>query len=67
MVITNNINSYKNTNIKGINLNTERNHFSGIITVYIQDLEHLNRLIERLKKIHGIYLVERFESSEKEK
>lgn len=67
MVITNNINSYKNTNIKGINLTTERNHFSGIITVYIQDLEHLNRLIERLKKIHGIYLVERFESSEKEK
>lgn len=64
ITITNNINSYKNTNIKGINLNTEKNHFSGIISVYVQDLEHLNRLIERLKKIHGIYSVERFENSD---
>jgi RelA/SpoT family (p)ppGpp synthetase len=65
--ITNNINQYKNTNIKGINMNSEKNHFSGIISVYVENLEHLNRLIERLKKIHGIYSVERFEGSDKEK
>jgi len=64
-VITNNINTYKNTNIKAINMSSERSHFSGIISVYVQDLEHLNRLVERLKKIHGIYSVERFESSDK--
>ena len=55
--------SYQNTNIKSININTNDSTFEGNVAVYVNDLEHLNRLIDRLKKIKGIYIVERFESN----
>jgi len=55
--------SFKNTNIKSININTNDSTFEGSVTVYVNNLEHLNRLIERLKKVKGVYLTERFESS----
>jgi (p)ppGpp synthase/HD superfamily hydrolase len=55
--------SYKNTNIKSININTNESTFDGSVTVYVKDLEHLNRILDRLKKLNGIYTVERFESS----
>jgi len=55
--------SYKNTNIKSININTSESTFEGSVTVYVKNLEHLNRIIDRLKKLNGIYTVERFESS----
>lgn len=53
--------SYQNTNIKSININTSDSTFDGNVTVYVHDLEHLNRIIERLKKLKGVYSVERFE------
>jgi (p)ppGpp synthase/HD superfamily hydrolase len=61
--ISNCITSYKNSNIKSINISTNDSMFSGSISVCVSDLEHLNRLIERLKKVGGIYYVERFEST----
>jgi guanosine-3',5'-bis(diphosphate) 3'-pyrophosphohydrolase len=55
--------SYKNTNIKSININTNDSTFEGSVTVYVSNLEHLNDLIERLKKLRGLFKVERFEGS----
>ncbi|GAB4295288.1 MAG: bifunctional (p)ppGpp synthetase/guanosine-3',5'-bis(diphosphate) 3'-pyrophosphohydrolase [Ignavibacteriaceae bacterium] len=55
--------SYKNTNIKSININSNESTFEGSVTVYVSDLEHLNRIIERLKKVKGVYSVERFEGA----
>jgi GTP diphosphokinase / guanosine-3',5'-bis(diphosphate) 3'-diphosphatase len=55
--------SYQNTNIKSININTAESMFQGNVTLYVHDIEHLNRIIERLKRLRGIYSVERFESS----
>jgi RelA/SpoT family (p)ppGpp synthetase len=55
--------SYKNTNIKSININTNDSTFEGSVTVYINNLEHLNNIIERLRKLKGLYKVERFEGS----
>jgi len=55
--------SFKNTNIKSINIGSNDSTFDGSVTVYVFNLEHLNRLIDRLKKVKGVYLVERFESS----
>lgn len=55
--------SYNNTNIKSININTGNSTFEGSVTLYVQNLEHLSRVIDRLKKLKGVYLVERFESS----
>ncbi|GMU95944.1 MAG: bifunctional (p)ppGpp synthetase/guanosine-3',5'-bis(diphosphate) 3'-pyrophosphohydrolase [Ignavibacterium album] len=61
--ISHTIVSYRNTNIKSININTTDSTFEGSVTLYVQNLEHLNRIIERLKKVQGIFSVERFEST----
>jgi GTP pyrophosphokinase len=53
--------TYKKTNIKSININTNDSTFEGSVSVYVNNLEHLMNLIERLKKLKGIYKVERFE------
>lgn len=61
--ISHSIVTYQNTNIKSININTSESSFEGSVAVYVNNLDHLNRIIERLKKVQGIYSVERFESS----
>jgi (p)ppGpp synthase/HD superfamily hydrolase len=60
--ISNSITTYQNTNIKSVNINTVDSMFKGTITVYVKDLEHLQKLMERLKKNKGIYSVERFDT-----
>lgn len=60
--ISNTIAGFQNTNIKSVNITTNESAFNGQITVYVQDVNDLNRLIERLKKNKGVYLVERFDS-----
>jgi RelA/SpoT family (p)ppGpp synthetase len=55
--------AYQNTNIKSININTNDSTFEGNVTLYVHNLEHLQRIIERLKKLKGIYSVERFEGA----
>jgi len=55
--------SYKSTNIKSINISTNDSTFEGSVTVYVNNLEHLTNLIDRLKKLKGVYKVERFEGS----
>jgi RelA/SpoT family (p)ppGpp synthetase len=61
--ISHTIVSYQNTNIKSININTGNSTFEGSVTLYVQNLEHLSRVIDRLKKLKGVYSVERFESA----
>jgi RelA/SpoT family (p)ppGpp synthetase len=61
--ISHTIVSYQNTNIKSININTNDSTFEGSVTLYVQNLEHLSRIIDRLKKLKGVYSVERFESA----
>lgn len=59
--ISNSITTYRNTNIKAINMYSTDSVFHGTITVYVEDLDHLNRLIEKLKKHKSIFSVERFD------
>ena len=61
--ISNSITTFKDTNIKSVNINTYDSQFEGQITVYVEDLEHLNRLLERLRKNKGIFSARRFESA----
>jgi GTP pyrophosphokinase/guanosine-3',5'-bis(diphosphate) 3'-pyrophosphohydrolase len=49
------------TNIRSITIDTEDGIFSGTIMLHVSDLEHLQRLMERLKRIDGIHGVYRFE------
>jgi len=55
--------TYQNTNIKSININTVDSTFEGNVTVYVKNLDHLSRLVDRLKKLKNIYSVERFDQS----
>ncbi len=61
--ISNSITSYQNTNIKAMNINTKDAFFTGTVAVFVNDLDHLNRLIERLKKNKDIFSVERFDAT----
>jgi GTP diphosphokinase / guanosine-3',5'-bis(diphosphate) 3'-diphosphatase len=61
--ISHTIVSYQNTNIKSININTNNSIFDGSVTLYVQNIDHLTRIIQRLKKLKGVYNVERFESN----
>ena len=60
--ISNSITTYQNTNIKSVNMSTGDSMFKGTIAVYVKDLDHLNKLMERLKKNKGIFSVERFDA-----
>lgn len=62
--ISHSIVTYQNTNIKSININSSESSFEGSVAIYVQNLDHLNRIIERLKKVNGVYSVERFESQQ---
>ncbi|HKI77179.1 MAG TPA: bifunctional (p)ppGpp synthetase/guanosine-3',5'-bis(diphosphate) 3'-pyrophosphohydrolase [Ignavibacteriaceae bacterium] len=55
--------SYQNTNIKSININTNNSTFEGSVTLYVHNIEHLSRIMDRLKKLKGVFSVERFESA----
>jgi RelA/SpoT family (p)ppGpp synthetase len=55
--------SYQNTNIKSININTNNSTFEGSVTLYVHNLDHLSRIMDRLKKVKAVYSVERFESA----
>lgn len=59
--ISHSIVSYKNTNIKSINIDTNDSLFEGIVTLYVENIEHLARIIDRLKKIKGVYSVARLD------
>lgn len=49
------------TNIRSITVDTEDGIFSGTLVLHVNNLEHLHRLMERLKRIDGIHGVYRFE------
>lgn len=61
--ISHSIVSYQNTNIKSININTSDSTFEGSVTIYVHNLDHLSRIVDRLRKMKGVYSVERFESA----
>ena len=60
--ISNVISTYKSTNIKSLVINSTDSTFICNIGVMVEDVDHLNKLIERLKKVKGAYLVERIQN-----
>ena len=59
--LTHAISSYQNTNIRGVNISTKDSLFDGSIIVYVKNKDHLQRLIEKLRKIKGVTRVERLD------
>jgi len=49
------------TNMKSINVNSDSGMFEGILTVYVEDIDHLDRIIAKLQKVDGVKSVYRYE------
>lgn len=49
------------TNMKSINVSSEGGMFEGILTAYVNDLKHLEKIIHRLERIEGVKNVIRYE------
>jgi GTP diphosphokinase / guanosine-3',5'-bis(diphosphate) 3'-diphosphatase len=54
------VSSYENTNIRSVNIDTDQSHFRGSVLITVRSLDHLHRVIERLRKVKGVTLAERF-------
>lgn len=50
-----------NTNMKSINVSSDSGMFEGIITLYVDGINHLNKIIKRLSKVQGIKNILRYE------
>lgn len=59
--LTHAILSYQNTNMRSVNIESQDSMFEGVITVMVKNIEHLSRLIDRLRKVRNVRDVERFE------
>jgi (p)ppGpp synthase/HD superfamily hydrolase len=59
--ITHAISSYLNTNIRSVNIDSQDAFFEGTFILYVKDTDHLNRLLEKIRKIKGVARAERFE------
>lgn len=59
--LTHAILSYQNTNIRSVNIESQDSLFEGVLTVIVKNIDHLHRLMERLRKIRNVQNVERFE------
>jgi GTP diphosphokinase / guanosine-3',5'-bis(diphosphate) 3'-diphosphatase len=49
------------TNMKSINVSSEGGMFEGILTIFVSDLKHLEKIIQRLERVEGIKNVIRYE------
>jgi GTP pyrophosphokinase len=54
-------------NIRSITVDSDNGIFEGSIMVYVNDTEHLDNLIKRLKMVRGVTAVTRFDSAPVEK
>ena len=59
--ITNAISKSLKTNMKSINVSSDGGMFEGILIVYVESTDHLERIIQRLLKVEGVKSVFRFE------
>ncbi len=57
--IAHSISTYQNTNIRGVNIDVRDSMFEGLVFVSVKDTEHLDRIIERLRKIKGVSRADR--------
>ena len=59
--ITQVISSQDDTNIKSVNISSKGSMFEGTVILMVNNIVHLNALIEKIKNIGGVFDVRRFE------
>lgn len=57
--ITHSISHFQDANIKGINVEAKDTMFDGVIILNVRNTEHLNRIIEKIKKVKNVNTAER--------
>ncbi|HEX6914574.1 MAG TPA: bifunctional (p)ppGpp synthetase/guanosine-3',5'-bis(diphosphate) 3'-pyrophosphohydrolase [Chitinophagaceae bacterium] len=62
--ITNIISGELRLNIAGLSIESREGVFEGIIKIFVHDKEQLQKLVDRLKALHGIHSVERFDTED---
>lgn len=50
-------------NIRSISLNAKDGIFEGTVILYVKNIEHLQRVVDRIKKVEGVFTVERFSNN----
>lgn len=50
-------------NIRSISLNAKDGVFEGTVILYVKNTEHLQRVLERLRKVEGVFAVDRFSNN----
>ncbi len=61
--VTHAITNYQNTNIRSVSAEVRSAIFEGQIIIYVKDREHLERLLDKLKKIEGVTRVDRMSAA----
>lgn len=59
--ITDVVSKSMETNMKSINVNSDSGMFEGMLTVYVDNIRHLDRVIKRLHKVEGVKSAFRYE------
>src|ERR1041385_1570332 len=57
--LTHTISTFQNTNIRGVNIDAGDSMFEGTIMINVKNTEHLQRIIEKLRKVKGVARAER--------
>lgn len=57
--ITHSISTYQNTNIRAVKIDVKGHMFDGSILISVKNKEHLERILEKLKKLKGITRADR--------
>ncbi len=58
--VTHAISTVMNTNIRSVNMDSKGAYFDGQVILYVTDIDHLAKIIEKLRRVPGVTLVERF-------
>lgn len=59
--ITHAISSFQNTNIRSVNIDSSDSMFEGMLILIVKNTQHLQRLLDKIRKIKGVSRAERIE------
>lgn len=59
--VTETVSKFLKTNIQALNISSDSGMFEGVISLYVKDLEHLDRVINKLSRITGMKYVQRYD------
>jgi GTP pyrophosphokinase/guanosine-3',5'-bis(diphosphate) 3'-pyrophosphohydrolase len=59
--VTETVSKFLKTNIQALNISSDSGMFEGVISLYVKDLDHLDKIIYRLSRVSGMKFVQRYE------